>query len=697
MVKQRPLSSKKKRVIVTAALPYANGPIHIGHLLEYIQADIYSRFLKMQGQDALFICASDMHGTPIEVNAKKEGVKPEVLVEKFWKEHQDDFASFQIHFDNYYKTHSPENKELAEFFFDRLRKKKYIYTKKINVIYCPSCARTLPDRYVKGSCPYCSTADQYGDVCESCGTVLKSTDLINPKCTLCGSVPMQKQSEHYFFTLHKFSARLQKWFKNAHLQPEVKNWLQEWLDKGLEDWCISRDEPYFGFEIPGSVKEVGEKKFFYVWLDAPIGYISSTKHYCDQRKLNWKEYWYKGNVQHHIGKDIAYFHFLFWPAMLMAMKIPLPDLTVHGFITVNGQKMSKSRGTFMTAKDFLKLYPPEALRFFYATHLDRKVVDVDLNIDDFIAVNNNVLMGSIGNFCYRVLTFGQKNYGEVKSIAVEKTLKIQIKQLLKSVKEGYENHDFKHAMKALMSIADLGNTYFQKSEVWKDKESAESKKVVGFCVNIARNLAIGLQPVLPSLTEKVRKALADETYTWKDLDFGWKGKLHPVEMMVQKIEKVPESSVFPLHLRVGEIKEVKNHPNADSLYVMNIYLGKELGIRQVVAGIRKLFSHAQLVGKKVVFCVNVKPAVIRGEKSEAMVLVAEDENGASLLDIIKSDVGEEVKVAGMKNNHEQILFDDFKKLTLLVKDGHIEFEGKKLVTDKEAVRVEGRETGAKVL
>ncbi|MEK6901826.1 MAG: methionine--tRNA ligase, partial [Nanoarchaeota archaeon] len=447
--KSPPVENGAERIIVTAALPYANGDIHIGHLLEYIQADIYARFLKLQGKECLYICASDMHGTPIEINAQKAGMPPEKFVDKYWKEHQVDFKSFLIHFDHYYKTHSPENKELAEYFYAELKKKKLIYRKKIQAIYCERCARYLPDRFVKGICPKCNAEDQYGDVCEKCSTILKGADLVNPYCVICKNKPVTRPSEHYFFSLSSFSKQLQQWINSpeAHVQPEMKHWLQEWLINGLEDWCVSRDAPYFGFEIPESKKETGETKYFYVWLDAPIGYISSTKNYTDKQnypdkhKQKWEDYWYKGQVQHFIGKDIAYFHFLFWPAMLMAVGIPLPKLTVHGFITVDGQKMSKSRGTFFTAKDFLKLYPAEALRFYYANHLDRKVVDVDLNFEDFKAFNNNVLVGSLGNFCYRVITFTQKNYGEVTAIAAEVELSVKVKTLIEAVGKQYAAQD----------------------------------------------------------------------------------------------------------------------------------------------------------------------------------------------------------------------------------------------------------------
>ena len=540
--KKKESSKSSKNIVVTAALPYANGAIHIGHLLEYIQADIFSRFLKLTGNNALYICASDMHGTPIEVNAKKANLPPEQFVEKYWKEHQEDFKSFQINFDNYYKTHSPENKEVSEYFYNELKKQGKIYRKKILALYCSTCKRYLPDRFVKGECSKCHALDQYGDVCEKCSSVLKGNDLINPYCIECKNKPIQKESKHYFFKLSDYSKPLLQWItsKQANIQPEIKNSLLEWLEKGLEDWCISRDGPYFCFEIPNSKKETGETKYFYVWLDAPIGYISSTKNYTDKHKQDWKDYWHKGQVYHFIGKDIAYFHFLFWPAELLGLKIPLPELTVHGFITVNGQKMSKSRGTFLTAKDFLKLFPAQSLRFYYASHLDRKVIDVDLNYQDLQAVNNSVLMGNLANFCYRTLTFAQKNYGEITTSAKNKELEDQIKPLTKQIKQNYQTQDFKSAVKNILKISDLGNSYFQKLEPWKNKEDKQIEAGVTLCVNIAKDLAILTSPILPEFSQKITRCLRKEQLTWNDLSKSFKGKLEPIELLVEKIERVPD-------------------------------------------------------------------------------------------------------------------------------------------------------------
>ena len=682
----------KDKIVVTAALPYANGNIHIGHLLEYIQTDIFVRFLKLLKEDALYICASDMHGTPVEIKAKEVGKDPEKFALEFWKEHQKDFSNYLIKFDNYYKTHSPENKEIAEHFFSELKKKDLIYTKEMDVIYCESCQRSLPDRYVKGTCPHCTTLDQYGDICESCSSVLKGVDLINPKCSLCDKTPIQKKSTHYFFKLSKFSTKLKKWIndKDSGLQPEVKNWLTNWIEKGLEDWCVSRDEPYFGFEIPGSKKELGEKKYFYVWLDAPIGYISSTKNYCEKNNCQWEDYWKNGKVYHFIGKDISYFHFLFWPAMLMAVNIPLPKLTVHGFITVNGKKMSKSRGTFFTAKEFLKLYPAESLRFYYASHLDRKVVDIDLSFEDFKAVINNVLVGNLGNFCYRVLTFAKKNYSKVDEIAEEKELVKKIDTLTEKVKEYYLSQNFKLAVKHILQIADLGNVYFQKSEVWKDKQSGQDK--VGFCINLARNLAILINPILPEFSKKVYSALNEKELLWEDLGYQWKGKLKEVQKLVEKVEIIPESAKFPLHLVVGEIKEVKDHPNAEKLYLLKVNFGSEE--RQIVSGLKDYFKPEELLNKKRVFCLNLKPAKLRGELSNGMILAAEDEEGLALLDLEKTKPGEEVKFEGLDNNVKEINFNDFKKVKLVVKKGKVIYDNKTLHSNVEEVKVIGIKDGA---
>jgi len=711
------------KVVVTAALPYANGSLHIGHMLEYIQVDIFCRFLKLIGKDALYICASDMHGTPIEVNARKSGVKPEKFAEKYWKEHQKYFSAFLVDFDNYYKTHSKENENLVNLFFKTFSDKDLIYTKEIEQFYDEKAKQFLPDRFVKGKCPKCQAVDQYGDNCESCGDTYSPTDLINPLSTISGSKPVLRKSTHYFFKLSKFSSKLKKWFDSASsgIQPEIRNWLSNWLKKGLKDWCISRDEPYFGFAIPGSKKECGAKKYYYVWLDAPVGYISSTQNYCQKilngkKKCNWEDYWKSGQIYHFIGKDIVYFHYLFWPAMLMAMDIPFPKLNVHGFITVNGKKMSKSRGTFFTAAEFLKMYEAESLRFFYASHLDKKIVDVDLNFTDFKAVVNNVLMGNLGNFCYRTLTFAEKNYGKVESIKQEKDLQIKINKLIVGIKENYLTMDFKNAVKKILEIADLGNAYFQKTEPWANKEDKKVKEKVGFCVNLARNLAIIVNPILPEFSCKVAGALGEKNnWQWDDLSFTWAGKVKTCKMLVDKIEKLPtvgknnetsinqtdkrekKGNVFPLKMAVGKIQEVKDHPQADKLYLLKVNFGSRIGIKQVVAGLKDNFTINELLGKKTVFCINLQPAKLRGELSQAMTLMAEDKKkNLAFLNPGDAKLGSSVKFNGLVNSDQEITFKEFLKLKMVVKSGEIIYDKRVMMVAGNPIKVSGIEEGAKI-
>lgn len=526
-----------KKVLVTSALPYANGPIHVGHLVEYIQTDIFARFLKLTGKDAIYVCAEDTHGTPIEVNAKKAGVKPEEFIKKWKKEHLEDFKSFLIEFDSYYSTNSPENKKFAEHFFSTLKEKGLIYTLKIKVMFCEKCKRNLPDRFVKGTCPKCGAEDQYGDICEKCGEKYEPTDLINPKCTICREKPVLKDSEHYFFKLSKLSGKLEKWLKeNKNLQPEIRNYVLNWIKEGLMDWDISRDGPYFGFKIPGE-----KDKYFYVWLDAPIGYISSTENYCKSRKCDvLKDYWQSKDcdIIHFIGKDIIYFHFLFWPAMLMSVDFNLPkNLVVHGFLTVNKEKMSKSKGTYFTAKDFLKKYPnPEYLRFYYARLLSRKMSDLDLNLDLFKEEVNNELVANISNFLYRVLSFAEKKLkAGVKDFDDDKVIK-QIEKRFDIIKKAYEDYNFKKALSEILAVSSLGNSYFQNKEPWKADEE-EAGKIICLCANIIKNLAILIKPILPDFAKGIEKQLNLKDLKWKDLGFDYKNKkLGKAEILVKKIE-----------------------------------------------------------------------------------------------------------------------------------------------------------------
>ncbi len=693
-------SELSAKIVVTAALPYANGSIHIGSLLEYIQADIFVRFLKLQGHDALYLCASDMHGTPIEVNAAKAGIKPELFVTKYWKEHQRDFKKFLIKFDDFYKTHSSENKQFSELFFNTAKQKGYIYIKEVAQMYDEKAKRFLPDRFVKGTCPKCQAADQYGDVCEKCGATYAPADLLDAYSVITNTKPIVKNSKHYFFALNKFSKRLQSWLnsKQAKVQPEIQHQLQEWLTKGLEDWCISRDAPYFGFPIPGSKQETGETKYFYVWLDAPIGYIATTAHYCSKAGGEWQDYWKRGKIYHIIGKDIVYFHYLFWPALLMAMEIPLPEITTHGFITVNGQKMSKSRGTLITASQFAEKYPAEALRFYYAYHLDQKLIDIDFNLADFMAVNNNVLMGNLGNFCYRVLTFANKNYRKITAVKPNLQLEKEITEISAKIANCYQEKDFKAAASGILSIADLGNAYFQAQEPWK--HPTESENAVGFAVNIAKNLAILVSPILPEFSRKILFSLGLKKAAWEDLSFSWAGKAKPVEKLVLKLEESKEEAKlegkkFPLQLAVGLVKQVIDHPQADSLFVLTVDFGK-LGLRQSVTSLKKFLPKKAFENKKLVFCLNLKPAVFRNKESNAMILAAEEGKNIVLLEMNNSASGELVTPEGMANQDRLIELKDFEKIKLNISNGQVVYHGKRLLSSSEVALVKGVTDKARV-
>lgn len=678
---------KGQKIIVTSALPYANGPIHIGHLVEYIQTDIFVRFLKLIGKDAIYCCADDTHGTPIEVKARNLGIKPEQLIQKFYKEHLEDFNRFYISFDSYYSTNSKENKYFSDLIFERLKKKGFIYKKEIEVTYCGNCKRTLPDRYVKGKCPKCNSPDQYGDVCEACNATYKTIDLIEPYCTICKNRPVRKKSEHYFFKLSKLSDFLKRYIsKNENFQQEIKNFVLNWIKEGLEDWNISRDGPYFGFKIPGE-----ENKYYYVWLDAPIGYISSLANYLNKDTKKTEKAWNESKIVHFIGKDITYFHFLFWPAMLHASGFNLPEsIFVHGFLTVNNEKMSKSRGTFFTAKDFLKKYDAEHLRYYYANVLSKKLADIDLNLDEFRDRINNELVGNLGNFCYRIISFVNKNFdGKIKAIDNDKTLIDDINKKIKAIEKNYNELNFNSAVNEILLISDIGNKYFQKNEPWalikEDKDNVQ--KICSLCVNIAKNLSILIEPILPQFSSELRKQLNIKELKWKDIGFDLKNhKIGKEKILVRKIEEAKEE-LSPLNLKVAEIIEVKDHPNADKLYVLQINLGTEK--KQLVAGIKEFYSKGEMKNKKIIVVTNLKHAKLRGIESQGMLLAAEDNKGnVGLLTVKQSEPGDDVRFGNLENSNKELSFDSFQKLKIESRQGKVFFNDLKLKTDKEAISVE---------
>ncbi len=672
----------KKKTVVTSALPYANGPIHIGHLVEYIQTDIFVRALKLSGEDVIYCCANDTHGTPIEVNAKKEGIPPEKLIQRYFIEHRRDFEDFNIHFDNFYTTNSSENKELSDYIFLKLKENGDIYTKEVELTYCPNCKRFLPDRFVKGKCPSCGAENQYGDNCEVCNSTYKPTDLIDPHCVICGTKPITKKSLHYFFKLSNYSGKLKKWLiENKNLQEEIKNYILNWIEEGLNDWDISRDAPYFGFKIVGE-----EDKYYYVWLDAPIGYIASTRNLGTKMGFNYEDYWKSknGRIIHFIGKDIIYFHFLFWPAMLMGSGFNLPeDIVVHGFLKINNEKMSKSRGTFITARDYLEKLNPEYLRYYYARSLSRKLSDIDLDIEDFKEKINHELIANFGNFVNRSFSFLYKNFnGKTSERFNFKELEEKILKKANDVLNYYKMVNFKSAIKEIMEISDMGNKFFQDMAPWKlikeDREKAH--EVLTFSVNIVKILSILLKPVIPTVSNKIERILNLPHLKFSDLKFDYLSKeIKKPEILFEKLEEIDLIKKDPftsVDLRVGKVIEVFPHPKADKLLILKVDFGSEK--RQIVAGIKKYYSEEELKGKKIVVVFNLKPAKLRGEKSNGMLLAASSENDVGVL-TVDGNLGDMVRPEGIEfDGTEQIDIEHFLKVNLVGKNG-IAYYGEKVL------------------
>src|SRR3989344_1882625 len=680
-----------KKTFVTSALPYANGPIHIGHLVEYIQADICVRFRKLSGEDVIFVCADDAHGAPIEINAAKQGITPEELIAKYFKEHQEDFAAFHIAFDNYYTTNSPENKEFADLIFGILKKNGYIYDKEVELTYCPVDKRFLPDRYVKGTCPKCGVADQYGDVCEKCNSAYKTTDLINPYCALCKTTPIRKNSKHYFFKVSAFSEKLRGFIANhKQIQEEVKNFILSWIDQGLEDWDISRDGPYFGFLIPGETD-----KYYYVWLDAPIGYFASLANYAKEKNLDPMEYLKgEGSFGHFIGKDIMYFHLLFWPAMLMGSGFNLPSFYhVHGFLTVNGEKMSKSRGTFLTAKDFLQISDPEFLRFYFAANLGTSVSDIDLNWQDYYDKINSELVSKLANFSYRVQTFCAENFEGKLVKYIDENVEKELLKEIEGAETSYKKRNLRQAVQHILEIASIGNRFFQENEAWKliKTDRKRAHEIISYSISIARRLAILMWPIAPKYSENLAKQL-DTKVSWDSLKKPYeKLSTNKPEIIFRKMEEIPESKISAnpfsmLQIKIGKVLSVEDHPDADKLYVLKVDTGEQ---RQLIAGLKPFIPKSELLGKHVCVLTNLKPAILRGKESQGMILAANDGKNVVPLTAPNSNPGDKVFAEDIlpESEAKEITFDDFKKISLVVKNNHATYNGKILQTQKEKVQV----------
>ena len=505
------------KLLVTSALPYANGDIHIGHLVEYIQSDIWVRYWKQRGRDAIHICADDAHGTAVMLRAEKEGIMPELLIERVRQEHIRDFARFDVVFDHYGSTHSADNKELSLLVYEKLQKGGHIEERAIEQYYCPKCAFFLPDRYIRGICPYCGAADQYGDVCEACSKIYTPGDLREPHCAHCGSAPERRHAQHLFFRLRAFESLLPTWVRE-HAPAEVANKMEEWFHEGLRDWDITRDAPYFGFEIPDR-----DAQYFYVWLDAPIGYMAATREWCRQNGKDFDSYWKldaEADVYHFLGKDISTFHAIFWPAMLMGAGLRTPTgLCVHGFLTVNGEKMSKSRGTFITADTYLRHLDPQYLRYYYAAKLDARVEDIDLHLEDFVNRVNSELVGKIANIPSRTLALLQRCGGCLGTVDAEGQALISAQVAQRDrVAAYYEERDYARVTRALVEIASDINCYLDAQAPWRLTESdpEQARDICTSALNAYKVLATLIQPIVPGYGEQMAAVLGLESLPWEE-------------------------------------------------------------------------------------------------------------------------------------------------------------------------------------
>ena len=665
-----------RKIFVTSALPYANGPIHLGHLVEYLQTDIWVRFQKMCGNQCLYFCADDTHGTPVMISARAAGISPEELVEKVHKEHKADFDLFGVEFDNYYSTHSPENQYFSELIFNRLKEAGSIITRDVEQTYCDNCKMSLPDRFVRGVCPKCKAENQYGDSCEVCSSTYQPADLINPYCSTCKATPALKTSEHYFFKLADYEQQLRDLIAAGHTQRSVANKLDEWFDAGLKDWDISRDGPYFGFKIPGE-----QNKYFYVWLDAPIGYMASAKNYCDRNNLDFDVLWPGSGkpdcgdgeyeLYHFIGKDIMYFHALFWPAMLTGSGIKTADkLFVHGFLTVNGEKMSKSRGTFIKASTYAKHLDTESLRYYYASKLSDGIDDIDLKIEDFINKINSDLVGKFANLASRSGPMLTKKLDSQLGKLDEQGRELIGKFVAAKdrIIQDYENLRYAAAVRSITALADEANRYVEQNQPWVTIKSdpEKTRTTLTATVNAVRILTIYLKPVLPSYAEKVERFLNVDSLSFSDTDTVLEDdKIGAFERLVERIDEkqvnamieeskegqapqpATESVIEPIKpectiddfakidLRIARVVKAEPVEGADKLLKLSLDVG---GLeRTVLAGIATAYTPEQLTGKLVVLLANLKPRKMRFGLSEGMILAA-GEGGKDIF-MLSADAG----------------------------------------------------------
>ncbi len=660
-------------MLVTSALPYANGPIHLGYVLEAVQTDVWVRFQKLRGHECYYVCADDTHGTPIMLKAQAEGVTPEQLIDLVNVEHQRDLADMLIGFDNFGSTHSAENKAVCERMYLILRDGGHIERRSVRQAYDDDAKMFLPDRYVKGICPVCATADQYGDSCEHCGSTYTPADLKSPISVVSGTPPVWRESEHYFFRLSSFEQSLNKWVKSGAVQAGVARKLEEWFSQGLRDWDISRDSPYFGFEIPDA-----PGKYFYVWFDAPIGYLGSLTQLCARTNLKFDDFLAADStaeLHHFIGKDILYFHTLFWPAVLQAAGMRRPTAVhAHGFLTINGQKMSKSRGTFITARRYLQSFPPEYLRYYFAAKLGPGIDDLDLNLDEFTTRLNSDIVGKLVNIASRCAGFITKNHaGSMARALPEPALYAEFVTAGKAIAEAYETRDTAGAIRDIMALADRANQYIDLKKPWTlAKQPENAAEVQAICtqgLNLFRVLMIYLQPVLPVMAAKSRHFFREQNWTWTDAAAPLLGTaINPYEPLATRLDakqvaqlvepEAPQTApkaapvtapvshqggasdaaslaaaaavegnmisideFLRVDLRVAKILGADLVTGADKLLKLRLDVG-ELGTREIFAGIRGAYDPAALVGRLIVVVANLEPRKMRFGVSEGMMLAA---------------------------------------------------------------------------
>lgn len=663
----------QRKILVTSALPYANGSIHLGHLVEYIQTDIWVRFQKMRGHECHYVCADDAHGTPIMLRAQNEGISPEQLIADVSKEHQADFAEFAIGFDNYHSTHSEENRQLASQIYLANREAGHIESRTISQAYDPEKEMFLPDRFIRGECPKCGAADQYGDNCEVCGATYDPTELKNPVSAVSGATPITKESKHYFFKLGNFEPMLKEWTQGDHLQAEVGRKLGEWFDSGLQDWDISRDAPYFGFEIPDA-----PNKFFYVWMDAPIGYLASFKNYCDRSDVDFNEFMRADSpteMVHFIGKDIIYFHALFWPAMLKGAGFRLPNrVYAHGFLTVDGKKMSKSRGTFIKARTYLNHLNPEYLRYYFAAKLNNTIEDIDLSLEDFQSRINSDLVGKVVNIASRCAGFINKRFdGKLSDSLMDEALFKSFTDQSESIARRFDNREFAQAMREIMALADKANQYIDEQKPWvlakEDGKEAEVQAVCSMGINLFRVLIAYLKPVLPRTAEQAEAFLNIDSLQWSDIGQPLLSHaIEPFKPLMTRVEQdkidaiieeskenmtataIPAKSAenidpiadeiqfddfAKIDLRIAKIVNAEHVEGAEKLLKLTLDIG--LAEKQVFAGIKSAYAPEDLVGKLTVMVANLAPRKMRFGLSEGMVLAAGP--GGKDLFILNPDAG----------------------------------------------------------